>query len=44
MVAALEKHKDEHGNPLPQVGRPPGSYERGRILVTEPDWTDSDDD
>lgn len=36
--------KDEEGNPLPPVGRPPGSYERGRIIVTEPDFTDSDDD
>jgi len=36
--------KDEHGNPLPPVGRPPGVYERGRIIVTEPDYTDSDDD
>jgi len=36
--------KDEQGNPLPPVGRPPGVYERGRIIVTEPDYTDSDDD
>ena len=36
--------KDENGNPLPPVGRPPGSYERGRIIVTEPDFTDSDND
>lgn len=35
--------KDENGNPLPSVGRPPGVYERGRIIVTEPDYTDSDD-
>jgi len=36
--------KDEQGNPLPPVGRPPGVYERGRIIVTEPDYTDSDSD
>ena len=36
--------KDENGNPLPPVGRPPGVYERGRIIVTEPDFTDSDSD
>ena len=36
--------KDEHGNPLPPVGRPPGTYERGRIIVTAPDYTDSDSD
>ena len=35
---------DEHGNPLPPVGRPPGTYERGRIIVTAPDYTDSDSD
>ena len=36
--------KDEQGNPLPPVGRPPGVYERGRIIVCEPDYTDSDSD
>ena len=36
--------KDEHGKPLPPVGRPPGSYERGRIIVTAPEYTDSSDD
>jgi len=36
--------KDEDGNPLVLEGRPPGSYERGRIIVTEPDFTDSDED
>ena len=36
--------KDENGYPLPPVGRPPGSYERGRIVVAEPDFTDSDTD
>lgn len=36
--------KDAEGNPLKPVGRPPGSYERGRIIVTECDYTDSDSD
>mmetsp|Transcript_33727 Transcript_33727/g.67199 ORF Transcript_33727/g.67199 Transcript_33727/m.67199 type:complete len:264 (-) Transcript_33727:347-1138(-) len=36
--------KDEEGKPLPPVGRPPGVYERGRIIVTEPEFTDSDED
>ena len=40
-----QKPKDEHGkDQRPAVGRPPGVYERGRIVVTEPDWTDSDED
>ena len=36
--------KDAEGNPLPPVGRPPGVYERGRIIVTQPEYTDSSDD
>lgn len=36
--------KDAEGNALPPVGRPPGSYERGRIIVTEAEYTDSDED
>jgi len=39
-----KRPKDKDGNPLPPVGRPPGVYERGRIIVTEPDFTDSDND
>ena len=39
-----QRPKDAEGNPLPPVGRPPGTYERGRIIVTEPEYTDSDDD
>ena len=36
--------KGEDGKPLPLTGRPPGSYERGRIIVAEPEFTDSDED
>ena len=37
--------RDENGNLVdPGGGPPPGVYERGRIIVTEPDFTDSDED
>ena len=36
--------KDASGAPLPPVGRPPGTYERGRVIVSAPEYTDSDSD